>query len=101
AVGALVVAVVVFVGVTVALAYRGIDQSSNLIARTFAEDVLLSVPQGGVLLENGDETAFPVGYLQAVENHRRDVTMVMMGLLSEDWYVRQLREPSRGLQVPF
>jgi hypothetical protein len=90
-----------FIAWTIGSSYARIDQSQNLIARTFGEDVLASLPQDGVLLVNGDETVFPVGYLQAVENHRPDVTMVMMGLLSNDWYVRQLQAPRRRLQVPF
>lgn len=99
--GALATAILLVVGLTVIVASPGVDQSSNHVARNFGEDVLASLPADGVLLVNGDETAFPVGYLQAVEAQRPDVTMVMMGLLGSDWYVHQLREPRARLQVPF
>ena len=81
--------------------YAAVDQSQNHVARWFAEDVLASLGPNTILLAGGDETVMPVSYLQAVERQRPDVTLVMLGLLPADWYVRQLREHHPDLVVPF
>jgi len=81
--------------------YRRIDQSQNLIARRFAQDVFKTTPPGSVLLVNGDGLAFPLMYLQQVENAGNETTLVVIPLLLGDWYVRQLRERYTGLRVPF
>jgi len=81
--------------------YRRIDQSQNLIARRFAQDVFNTTPPGSVLLVNGDGLAFPLMYLQQVENAGKETTLVVIPLLLGDWYVRQLRERYTGLRVPF
>jgi hypothetical protein len=86
---------------TVVLDYRAIDQSANHVARNFASDVLASLEPRSILLAGGDETVLPISYLQAVEHERPDVTLVMLGLLRTDWYLRQLRERDPDLVIPF
>jgi hypothetical protein len=87
--------------VNVALNYRKIDQSHNHIARLYAEDVFSTVPPNSTLLVNGDEIVLPLGYLQAVEHLRSDVNLVIMPLLTADWYLQELRERDPHLFVPF
>jgi dolichyl-phosphate-mannose-protein mannosyltransferase len=84
-----------------AMSYAAVDQSDNHVARHFAEDVLDSLPPNAILLAGGDETVLPISYVQAIEGHRRDVTLVMLGLLGADWYIRQLKETHPDLVVPF
>ncbi len=50
---------------------------------------------------NGDEVGLPVSYLHAVEHVRSDVTLVYLGVLSADWYVRQLHARYPDLDLPF
>jgi 4-amino-4-deoxy-L-arabinose transferase-like glycosyltransferase len=83
------------------VSYAAVDQSDNHVASDFAEDVLDSLPPNAILLAGGDETVLPISYVQAVEGHRRDVTLIMLGLLQADWYIRQLRESHPDLVLPF
>ena len=85
----------------VAFNYRMVDQSENHLARNFASDVLATLEPGSILLAGGDETVLPISYLQAVEQLRSDVTLVMLGLIRTDWYMRQLRERHPDLVLPF
>ncbi len=85
----------------VGLNYRTIDQSQNHVARNFASDVLATLEPGSILLAGGDETVLPISYLQIVQRERPDVTLVMLGLLRTDWYLRQLREQHPDLALPF
>jgi Protein of unknown function (DUF2723) len=87
--------------ISVAINYRPIDQSRNFIARHFAEDVFNTVHPHSILLVNGDGLAFPLIYLQKVENAGSDTTLVGLSMLLGEWYVRQLREQYRDLVVPF
>jgi hypothetical protein len=81
--------------------YSRIDQSHNLIARHFGEDVFASAGPDSIFLATGDAVLGPLLYLQAVENMRKDVTVVALPLLGGDWYLRQLRQNHSDLVVPF
>ena len=87
--------------ITVATSYRRIDQSRNFIARHFAEDVFNTVRPHSILLVSGDGLAFPLMYLQKVENVGNETTLVVVPLLLGNWYVRQLREQHPDLALPF
>jgi hypothetical protein len=87
--------------ITVATNYRRIDQSRNFIARHFAEDVFNTIRPNSILLVSGDGPAFPLMYLQKVENVGNETTLVVLPLLLGDWYVRQLREQHPDLVLPF
>lgn len=94
-------ACLVVAAIMAATNYRRIDQSQNLIARRFAQDVFNTTRPGSILLVNGDGLAFPLMYLQQVEHIGNETTLVVVPLLLGDWYVRQLRERYTGLRVPF
>ena len=88
--------------VSAGLRYPSIDQHDNHVARFFAEDILNSSPPRSVLLGLGDETVFPVAYVQSAEQQRPDVTLIMLGLFrSFEWYVAQLRQRDPDLVIPF
>jgi Protein of unknown function (DUF2723) len=85
----------------VATDYRRIDQSRNFIARHFGEDVFNTAQPSSILLVSGDGLAFPLMYLQKVENVGKETILVVLPLLLGDWYVRQLREQHPDLVIPF
>jgi len=98
----LVVVALAIVLATAARHYSTIDQSKNRLAHTFAQDILKTLEPNAVLLALGDEVAFPVAYVQAVEKERPDVTLVMLGLFrSYAWYLSQLRRRDPALVIPF
>jgi hypothetical protein len=74
-----------------ALSFAGIDESTDRTARTYAEDLLASTPNGSLLLASGDPVVFPLRYLLATEHARPDVTFAILPLMRAEWYVRQLR----------
>lgn len=86
---------------SVGMHFREVDQSRNHLAHTFAQDALATVAPNSVLLARGDEVVFPVGYVQAVEKTRPDVTLVAMGLQGFAWYIPQLRRRDPALRIPF
>jgi hypothetical protein len=87
--------------ISVATNYRRIDQSRNFIARHFAEDVFNTIRPNSILLVSGDGLAFPLMYLQKVENAGKETTLVVLPLLLGEWHVRQLREQHPDLTIPF
>jgi Protein of unknown function (DUF2723) len=87
--------------INVAMNYRRIDQSGNFIARHFGEDVFNTIPPHSILLVSGDGLAFPLMYLQKVENVGNETTLVVLPLLLGEWYVHQLRDQYPDLVIPF
>jgi hypothetical protein len=91
----------VAVVINVTTNYRRLDQSRNSIARHFGEDVFDTIRPNSILLVSGDGLAFPLMYLQKVENVGKETTLVVLPLLQGEWHVRQLREQHPDLVVPF
>jgi dolichyl-phosphate-mannose-protein mannosyltransferase len=93
-------ACLVSIVISLTTSYRRIDQSRNSIARNFAEDVFAMSPPHSLLIADGD-IAFPLLYMQRVENIGKDTTLIVLPLLLSDWYVKQLRSAQPDLIVPF
>jgi hypothetical protein len=68
-----------------------------LIAPTYAEALLASVPPQSVLLLAGDNDTYTVWYRQAVLGERRDVVPITIALLGADWYREEQRRRYRLL----
>jgi hypothetical protein len=72
-------------------------------ARQRAMHILDAAPPRAVVLSNGDNSTYPVWYLQEVERRRRDVTVVVVPLLPASWYRAELARRNALLdlgQVP-
>ncbi|HEX5438721.1 MAG TPA: DUF2723 domain-containing protein [Gemmatimonadaceae bacterium] len=63
---------------------------ASAIPRLSAEALLWSAPRRGVLVTGGDNDSFPLWYVQALEQRRPDVTVVVAPLLPAKWYRAQL-----------
>ena len=71
--------------------HKTCDLSRNRWAETFARDLLEPLPQGAILLTNGDNDTFPLWYLQQAEGVRRDVEVINLPLTNTGACVAQLR----------
>lgn len=58
------------------------------------------LPQGAILLTNGDMDTYPSVALQAKEGFREDVAVVNLSLLNLPWYARLLAD-RHGIPLPF
>lgn len=72
------------------------DRSHVKNAEAVIEEVLSTVPQGAIVLADGDNLIFPLWYAQEVLGVRHDITVVVVPYLSTDWYREQLRAPGEG-----
>ncbi len=59
-------------------------------ARNGALRILGSAPPHAIVLANGDNSTYPVWYMQEVEGRRRDVAIVVIPLLPAAWYRAEL-----------
>ena len=104
-----------------AVAHSGVSLRGNWTCEDYGRNLLASVPHGGLLVENGDNTAAPVVlYLQIVEHARPDVVLVRRDILSgiydphsgtwaNFWYLSDLKRvyprlgslyPPQGVSIP-
>jgi 4-amino-4-deoxy-L-arabinose transferase-like glycosyltransferase len=80
--------------------FHAVDLSDDHLAHDFAVDLLATTPQNAVLLAGGDHIVLPLGYLQAVEHARPDVTLVFIPILPLEWYQRELKLHHPELTIP-
>lgn len=52
---------------------------------------LESCPENAILFTRGDNTFFPLKYLQNVEGFRTDIKIINFDLLTQPWYIHQLK----------
>ena len=67
------------------------DRSRFRVAADYADNVLRSVPEGGLLLTSDWQVYSPLLYVQEVEGRRRDLVAVDVALLRRPWYLAFLR----------
>ncbi len=66
----------------------------------FNRQLLNSCDKNAVLITYGDNTTFPVWYLQTVENYRSDITAVDANLINTVWYPKYLKA-EKNLKLSF
>lgn len=69
------------------------DRSGRRLTETLADNALLPLPEGAVLVVQGDNFTFPLWHAQNVRGVRRDVTILNRSYLSTPWYAAQLGRP--------
>jgi hypothetical protein len=66
-------------------------QPERQLPIVFAEGLLRSTPQDGVLFVAGDNDSYPLWYAQEVRAIRRDVAIITIPLLPTRWYRNQIQ----------
>ena len=66
-------ALVVALGLTAH--YEASDRSENWVADRYGRDILADLPEGAILITEGDDAAFVLDYLLRIEGLRPDVTL--------------------------
>ena len=55
--------------------YEASDRSENWVADRYGRDILADLPEGAILITEGDDAAFVLDYLLRIEDLRPDVTL--------------------------
>lgn len=84
----------------VPLDYRRIDQSDQHQLRTFGGDILATLKPNSIFMAGGDPVVYSVLYLQSIEGQRRDVALMILPLVSTEWYVREFKRQYPDVAVP-
>jgi hypothetical protein len=67
------------------------NRKGRFIAWDYSYNMLQTCEPNAILITNGDNDTFPLGYLQEVDSIRRDIRIVNLSLLNTAWYIQQLR----------
>ncbi len=78
------------------------DRSGRTISRDMGFNYLDSALPNAILINYGDNDAFPVWYAQEVEGYRTDVRPMNFSYITGDWYIDQMKIKSNESDpVPF
>lgn len=77
---------------------REVDRRQNYVAYDYAGNVLKSLQPDAILFTWGDSGAFPLWYMQIVEEKRPDVTLLHAPHLTSKWFLESL--PDELFKVP-
>ncbi|WHT40911.1 DUF2723 domain-containing protein [Myroides sp. mNGS23_01] len=67
------------------------DRSNRYTALANARAYLDSCDPNAIIFTIGDNDTFPLWYLQEIEGYRTDVRVVCTSLLTQDWYIDQMK----------
>ncbi len=68
-----------------------VDKSRNYFFYDFGKNMFAATPPGSIIMTTGDNSIFPLLYLQMVEGMRRDTAVVHLPMLGVDWYRDMVR----------
>jgi hypothetical protein len=74
--------VAALIGFAIASNYKSVDQSSNTFVRAYGTALLNDFPPNTAVSISGDLELYSMAYLNLVERHRPDVTLMSTGFLS-------------------
>jgi len=77
--------------------YRKMDRSRNFLFYEYGLNLMELAEPKAIIITTGDNSLFPILYLQVVEGMRRDITIVHLPLIDRPWYRDQLRTNDPGL----
>ena len=77
-------------GMSVVLNYGSQNLRDDRGAYEYASSVLDAVPDGSVVLSDGEVSAFSLWYMRYVDRPERDVATIVAPLLQFDWYRRDI-----------
>lgn len=70
------------------------------VVEDYGRAILEPLPEGALLLTQGDLVTNVVRYLQSCEGFRRDVIVLDQELLTRPWYVRRMARLHAGVRFP-
>ncbi len=76
------------------LNYQKVDQRKSYFVLDLGENTIRQLPQGTIFFSKSDPVAFPLWFVQAVNNQRRDVAHIVTNLMQPSqfaWYRYHLR----------
>jgi hypothetical protein len=71
--------------------YDDHDRSNRYTTRDMAFNYLDSCEQNAILFTAADNDTYPLWYAQEVENHRKDMRLILVPYLGSSWYIEQMK----------
>jgi hypothetical protein len=94
------VAVTLVAGLSGVFRARHVDLSDSVMGARFADDILLGVPDGSLVLITGDVHTSALQYRCATSDVCRRITVIAPGQLSLPWKDAQTRRRNPDLRLP-
>ncbi len=89
------------VGVRMLQNLPDVDRRRNYVAYDYATNIMNSLQKNAILFTWGDSGAFPLWYLQIVEQQRPDVDLIHVPHLTAPWFIEQLPPELFESPTPF
>ncbi|CAM4643396.1 unnamed protein product [Leuciscus chuanchicus] len=94
------VLVLTVLGILLSSRSRECDQSGNDVVDRFAREVVMSFPEGSLVLTRGDLPGNTLRYLHYCQGLRPDLSLVDQEMMTYSWYVAKLQKHLPGVTFP-
>lgn len=71
--------------------YKECDKSKYYFSEDYASNILKTLPKDSIFLGKSINTVFPLWYLLYVEEKRKDISLVYIDALSQNWYLENIK----------
>ncbi len=75
------------------------DKSRNYINYDYGLNLLETKKKNAIIITRGDNSIFPMLYLQQIEKRRQDIMFLHLPLLNQNWYLNRLKENYPDLKI--
>lgn len=91
---------IILVSIPLLLNFKYNNRRDYTLSQVFGKNIIKNLPENSILITVGDNDSAITGYLQLVENYRRDIVLVQSNDFLNEWKMNRLRKYHSSIHLP-